>query len=128
MKRNARFNYILCIYLAGIVFFTLFRIAETVAYCATTDGPDDFGGLYWKALWIGFRFDTTVSTYILALPLLLVIIGEMAHIKKRWYYAIGHNLAMVLYTVAFFACAADITYLGDFGNTVGVLVGRTHEL
>lgn len=114
IKKNARFNYLILIYLAGIVFFTLFRIAETVAYCATTDGPDDFGGLYWKALWIGFRFDTTVSTYILALPLLLVIIGEMAHIKKRWYYAIGHYLAMVLYTVAFFACAADIPYFCYF--------------
>ena len=82
-KNNARFNYLICIYLAGITFFTLFRIAETVVYCNHTEGPDDFGGLYWKALWTGFRFDTTVSTYIIALPLLLVIIGELAHIRKR---------------------------------------------
>ena len=85
MKRNARYNYILCIYLAGIAFFTLFRIVETMVYCSHTEGADDFGGLYWKALWTGFRFDTTVSTYIIALPLLLVIIGELAHIRKRWY-------------------------------------------
>lgn len=114
MKKNARFNYLICIYLAGIIFFTLFRIAETVAYCATTEGPDDFGGLYWKALWIGFRFDTTVSTYILTLPLLMIIIGEMARIKKRWYYAIAHYYMMVLYTICFFACAADIPYFCYF--------------
>ncbi len=113
-KNNARFNYLICIYLAGITFFTLFRIAETVVYCNHTEGPDDFGGLYWKALWTGFRFDTTVSTYIIALPLLLVIIGELAHIRKRWYYAIGHYLMMVLYTVCFFACAADIPYFCYF--------------
>lgn len=114
LKRNARFNYILCIYLAGIVFFTLFRLVETMAYCATTDGPDDFGGLYWMALWTGFRFDTTVSTYIIALPLLMLIIGEMAHIRKRWYYTIPHYLMMALYTVCFFACAADIPYFCYF--------------
>ena len=61
MKRNARFNYIILVYLAGIVVFTMFRLAETVAYCATTEGADDFGGLYWKALWTGFRFDTVIS-------------------------------------------------------------------
>ena len=110
IKRNARFNYLICIYLLGIVFFTLFRIAETVAYCAHTDGPDDFGGQYLHALWLGFRFDTVVSTYFLALPLLMIIIGEMAHIVKRWYYAVIHYMLMMLYTVAFLVCAADIPY------------------
>ena len=114
--RNARFNYVIFVYLLGIVFFTLFRLAETVAYCAMTEGPDDFGGLYWKALWIGFRFDTTVSCYVLALPLLMLIVGELAHICRRWYYAVVHYLTMVLYSVCFFACAADIPYFCYFFN------------
>ena len=144
MKKNARFNYLICIYLAGIVFFTLFRIAETVAYCAQTEGPDDFGGLYWMALWKGFRFDTTVSTYLLALPLLMLVVGEMARIKKHWYYALVHYLLMVLYTVAFFACAADIPYFCFFfsrldtmalslagdgvGQAVGMILGEPQYL
>lgn len=144
IKKNARFNYLIYIYLAGIAFFTLFRIAETVAYCATTEGPDDFGGMYWMALWKGFRFDTTVSTYLLALPLLLLIVGEMARLRKRWYYAVMHYLTMVLYTVAFFACAADIPYFcfffsrldtmalslaGDgMGQTVGMIFGEPQYL
>ena len=65
IKKNARFNYLICIYLAGITFFTLFRIAETVVYCNHTEGPDDFGGLFGTALWLGFRFDTAVSAYVL---------------------------------------------------------------
>ncbi|MBR1765736.1 MAG: sulfatase-like hydrolase/transferase [Bacteroidales bacterium] len=113
-KHCARYNYLACIYLAGMVFFTLFRLAETMAYCATTEGPDDFGGLYGIALWKGFRFDTAVSAYVLALPLLMMIAGEMARIKKRWYYAIAHYAAMALYTVCFFACAADIPYFCYF--------------
>ena len=120
MKRNARFNYLICIYLLGIAFFTLFRIAETVAYCATTEGPDDFGGQYLHALWNGFRFDTTVSTYLLALPLLLLIIGEMTRFTKRWYYAVIHYMLMVFYTVAFFGCSADIPYFCGFFTHIDV--------
>ena len=114
MKRFARYNYLILVYLSGIVFFTLFRIAETVAYCAQTAGPDDFEGMYLHALWNGFRFDTTVSTYLLALPMLLLIVGELGRIGKRWYYTIIHYLTMVLYTVAFFGCAADIPYFTGF--------------
>ncbi|MGX8713552.1 MAG: LTA synthase family protein [bacterium] len=139
MKKNARFNYIILIYLAGIVVFTLFRLAETVAYCATTEGADDFGGLYGMALWKGFRFDTAISCYMLALPLILLIIGELARIRKRWYYAIVHYTAMVLYTVSFFACAADIpyfcyffsrldtvalTWMDDFGTSISMIVNE----
>ena len=120
MKRNARFNYLIYIYLLGIAFFTLFRIAETVAYCATTEGPDDFGGQYLHALWNGFRFDTTVSTYLLALPLLLLVIGEMTRFTKRWYYAVIHYMLMVFYTVAFFGCAADIPYFCGFFTHIDV--------
>lgn len=120
MKKNARFNYLLCIYLAGIVFFTLFRLGETIAYCAHTEGPDDFGGQYLHALWNGFRFDTAVSTYLLALPLLLLIIGEVTRFRRRWYYAVIHYLLMVLYTIVFFGCAADIPYFCGFFTHIDV--------
>lgn len=120
-EKSARFKYIISIYLAGIVFFTLFRLVETIAYCATTEGPDDFGGLYWKALLMGLRFDTVVSCYVLALPLLMIIIGEFAHIRRRWYYGIAHYLLMTLYTICFFACAADIPYFCYFFNRLDVV-------
>ena len=72
------------------VFFTLFRLAETAVYCSMADAPDNLGTLYWRALWKGFRFDTAVSCYILILPLVMLILGELAHIRKKRYYAIAH--------------------------------------
>lgn len=115
-KKNVRFLYLILVYLLAIVFFTLFRLGETIAYCSITEGPDSFGGLYWKALWIGFRFDTTVSCYVLALPYILLIIGELARFRMKWYYAIIHYYTMVLFTICFFACAADIPYFCYFFN------------
>ncbi len=116
INKCARFNYLICIYLLGMVFFTAFRIAETAAYCAQTSSTVQLDGLYWKALWMGFRFDTTVSCYLLALPLVLMIVGEMARIRVRGFYAFIHYLLMALYSVAFFACAADIPYFCYFFN------------
>ena len=121
IRKNARFNYIILVYLAGMAVFTLFRLAETAAYCATTEGPDDFGGLYGRALLMGWRFDTVVSCYVLALPLVMMIVGEVARIQWRWFYAVAHYVAMVLYTVCFFACAADIPYFCYFFNRLDVV-------
>lgn len=114
INKASRYNYLVCIYLAGIVFFTLFRLAETAVYCSMSETPVAFEGNYLHALWNGFRFDTAVSCYMLALPLLMLIAGEVGGVRKRWYYGIVHYLPMVLYTVAFFACAADIPYFCYF--------------
>ena len=139
IKKNARFNYLICIYLIGIIFFSLFRIVETVAFCIQSESRVDFGGLYGKALLMGLRFDTVVSCYVLALPLVMMIVGEMARICKRWYYAIAHCYTMTLYTICFFACAADIPYFcyffnrldvvalswaEDFGTSAGMILGE----
>ena len=38
MKKSARFNYIILLYLAGIVVFTLFRVAETLVEAMENSG------------------------------------------------------------------------------------------
>ena len=108
--KSARFNYLVCTYLAGLGFFTLFRIAETVVYYLHSGVAVASAGGLLHALWTGFPFDTVVSCYILVLPLVLLAVGETAGIGRRWYYATVHYIAMSLYTVAFLACAADIPY------------------
>lgn len=122
IEKSRRFSYLILIYLAGIFFFTAFRIVETIVYCTTSGIPTDLGSLYWHALWNGFRFDTTISCYILLLPLILMIIGEMARIHKRWYYAIIHYYMMVLYTLCFFVCAADIPFFCYFSQRMDATV------
>ena len=92
MKHNARYNYILITYLIGIAIFTLFRLANTLVYCLGGDSWPDFEGQYLQALVMGWRFDTVVSCYILALPLLLMIVGELAHIRAKGYYLAAHLL------------------------------------
>lgn len=127
MKRFARYNYIILLYLAGLAVFTLFRLTETAVYCSATSVPENTMGLYWQALWKGFRFDTAVSCYVLMVPLAMIIIGGMARIRKSWYFAIAHYTAMVLYTIAFFACAADIPYFCYFFQRLDAQVLTMNE-
>ena len=114
MKHSARYNYILLAYLTGIAFFTLYRLAGTVVYCAGLSSAPHFGGLYWHALFMGWRFDTAVSCYLLALPALMMIVGELGRIQAKSYYLVAHHLLLIGYIVSFFACTADIPFFSYF--------------
>ena len=114
MRQGSRYGYILTVYAIGIVIFTLFRVANTLVYGFGAESWPDFGGQYPYALVMGWRFDTAVSCYLLALPLLMAIIGEIARIRARGYYLTMHILTVVLYTVAFFACTADVPFFSYF--------------
>ena len=63
---------------------------------------------------MGWRFDTVVSCYLLTLPLMMMIVGELAHIKARGYYRTAHIILVTLYIVAFFACAVDVPFFSYF--------------
>ncbi|MBQ9546652.1 MAG: sulfatase-like hydrolase/transferase [Bacteroidales bacterium] len=130
-RPGSRILYILAAYAVAILFFTIFRLANTLVYCSSH--PTDLEGLYGKALVMGWRFDTLVSCFVLALPLLWVLVGEMTRIGARWYYAVPHYLLCSLFTVCFFACAADIPYFNyfftrlnayaaDWGDDAGIVI------
>lgn len=114
MRNNARFNYLLLTYLIGIVVFTVFRLVNTWVYCLNADPVPEFEGLYGRALWMGWRFDTVVSCYLLAIPTLMMVIGALAKIQKLWYYKTLHGLLVTGYLIAFFACAVDVPFFSYF--------------
>lgn len=122
MKKYCRYNYLILIYLSSLLFFLLFRVAETVVYCSMAEAPDNMASLYPHALWNGFRFDTAVSCYFLTPALLMLIVGQFAKIRKKAYYAIAHYLTMVLYTIGFLASAADIPFFCYFSQRLDATV------
>lgn len=121
MKRNVRFNYLLVTYLIGIVIFTVFRLINTLVYCINADPWPDFEGLYGRALVMGWRFDTVVSCYLLAIPAIMMVIGELAHVKKHEYYRVIHVLLVVGFLIAFFACAVDVPFFSYFYNRLNAV-------
>lgn len=121
MKKYSRFSYLLIVYLLGIAYFTVFRLVESWVFLSGATEPVDLKGLFGYALYTGWRFDTLASCYILALPALMMLIGEFAHIRARAYYRVPHYFINVCYTAAFFACAADIPYFCYFYSRLDVV-------
>lgn len=118
---NRRFTYILWAYLIGIAIFTVFRLIETAVFVGMSAQAVDFEGLYPKALFMGWRFDTVVCCYFLTLPLLMMAIGEIARIRSRGYYLVAHYITVILFIIGFFACAADIPYFCYFYSRLDVV-------
>lgn len=121
MKKNARFNYLLVTYLIGILVFTVFRLVNTWVYCSHAHPSPSFDGLYGHALWMGWRFDTVVSCYLLAVPTLMMVVAEMVRIRKLLYYKIIHVLLVTGYLIAFFACAVDVPFFSYFFNRLNAV-------
>ena len=70
-------GYVAGIYVFGIIIFTLFRLTLFLVYSASYDGAETFNAAQVAyAFWLGFRFDTVVSCYILVLPLLAVMVSR----------------------------------------------------
>ena len=48
MKKYARFNYLLIVYLLGIAYFTVFRLVESWVFLSGATEPVDTKGLFHK--------------------------------------------------------------------------------
>ena len=114
MRKRGRLKYFVASYLVGIVFFTLFRLCNTLVYGFSLPQWPDFHGLWWQAMGIGWRFDTLVSCYLLALPLVLLGVADLFRRPCRTYCRVVHVLMVAGYMVCFLACAIDIPFFNYF--------------
>ena len=112
-------GYVAGIYALGIIIFTLFRLILFFVYSAPADGMVAYtAGQVAHAFWLGFRFDTVISCYILALPLLAVIVASFCRGGGRAVLRGTRVWVSVLYSVAFLLAAANIPYFLQFGKPI----------
>ncbi len=110
------------VYLSGIVLFTLLRLILFITtinqFPTLVEKP--FTTLL-QAFFMGWRFDTVISGYILMLPLLLLTIGGFL-MNHRAYFELPIKIFVtILYIVSFLICFADIPFFIHFGNRFNML-------
>ncbi len=107
--------YVATVYLAGMACFTLCRLILLWRNFSLLDfGVDNSAKWIWEALLMGLRFDNVVSFYLLALPLLLLLIGQ---IVPRLYKALAQTAKWwitVSYAIAIMMCVGDIPFFEQF--------------
>ncbi|MDR3180806.1 MAG: sulfatase-like hydrolase/transferase, partial [Prevotellaceae bacterium] len=113
IRRN--FYHLLCLYLLSMGIFTLFRLLLLAFHL---DQLHDLGAAKWplvgRALWMGVRFDTVISCYILFFP---VVIGTVLLWLGRltpWMLRIGYAIVTLLFSISYFLCAIDIPFFNHF--------------
>lgn len=111
LKSLFHFRYLIEVYIGGLFFFTIFRI---ILYCSQSgDYPSE---LVVTSFWMGFRFDTVISGYLLALPaLLLIMAGFIPFVQKTIKHLVFWFINLT-YLLAFFISAADIPYYHHYGS------------
>jgi phosphoglycerol transferase MdoB-like AlkP superfamily enzyme len=104
------------LYVFGILFFTVFRLLFFGIYFQQISQiENNQWATILSAFFMGWRFDTVISMYLLALPAIAVFFCfPFAGIRKLtiqfvlWF-------SMITYSLAFLVCAADIPFYGQFG-------------
>jgi phosphoglycerol transferase MdoB-like AlkP superfamily enzyme len=115
-------RYIWFVYLAGLAFFTIFRVVLYVQHAAETVGIPHRVNTILYAFFIGFRFDTVISGYLLALPLLLLLIAEFVGFLSKTFLFFIHCLLSICYAICFFGCAADIPFYNNYNTRLNATI------
>jgi phosphoglycerol transferase MdoB-like AlkP superfamily enzyme len=113
--RYPQFYHLLSVYLLAMGIFTLFRLLLLAFHL---DQLHDLGAAKWqlvgRALWMGVRFDTVISCYILLLPVVaasvLLWLGRLTPLALQIEYA----AVMLLFSVTFLLCTVDIPFFNHF--------------
>ena len=107
--------YVFTVYLAGMACFTLCRLILLWRNFSLLDfGVDNSARWIWEALLMGLRFDNVVSAYLLALPLLLLLVGQLV---PRCYKALAQTAKWWItftYSIAIMMCVGDIPFFEQF--------------
>lgn len=106
--------YIFVAYAIAIVFFFAFRLLLLVVSVCSGNVQASFGSELAKSFLVGLQFDSCVCCYLLSLPLIGVLIGDLFRLKSKLFYKIIHILTCSLFCVAFLISAADIPYYNNF--------------
>jgi phosphoglycerol transferase MdoB-like AlkP superfamily enzyme len=76
--------------------------------------------ILWNAMLMGFRFDSVISAYIHAVPLLFFIGASFFHWRNRIAEKIILWYLLITYGLALFICAADIPYFEHFNYRITI--------
>lgn len=115
-------RYILSVYVAGLLFFTLFRAVLVIANIHQLHGVPGVWGVMAQSMFMGLRFDTVVSGYLLALPSVILLLAEYTGLFKKQAFNAMFLFSCIVYPIAFFLCATDIPFYINYSNRLNVSI------
>lgn len=115
-------KYILSVYSLGIGCFFIFRLLLLFSERDRLGNLPEGSNLLLKAFFMGFRFDTVISGYLLALPILILAGSYFFNQPKIFGSKKILWLINILYLIAILIHAVDIPYFAQFFMRLNVSV------
>lgn len=122
MKKNLRIplniKYIFSVYFTGILFLTFARLILFIQHYGEFNNIP--GSIIWKSFWMGFRFDTVVSGYVLVLPFVLFAVSAFIKNRSKILVNVASIITIIEYVVLLFISAADIPYFNHYNSRITI--------
>ncbi len=113
---------VLFIYFTGLALFFVFRLTlflTEIGRIGEIPESEKWANIL-GAFWMGIRFDTVISGYILLLPYVLISVGLFFR-KTPSILPDSIFVVFIAYTLAFLLCAVDIPFFGQFFSRLTVV-------
>lgn len=115
LQARGHFFSLFKIYFTGILFFALFRLLIVCNNIpAVTHIHEDRAKLLLGAFFMGFRFDTVISCYILSLPVFIIGVCILFRWFRKPVLPIVYGYIGFMFAMAFLICAADVPFFSYF--------------
>ena len=114
---DKRIKYLLLSFGVSIAYFTLFRLGILGFNLNATRaviGEKQGISLLLKAMFMGFRFDSLVSCFILAIFIISLLTSFIINRSSKLFYKINHYLIVSLFSISFLISLIDLPYFMYF--------------
>ena len=114
--------FLFAVYIAGIIFFTAFRVGLLLTELPQLNQLPDTVALITQAFILGFRFDTVISGYFLIVPLVALSISSSLKWEAKWFYKFIGLYLIIVYSFGFLICSIDIPFFKYYFSHVTVII------
>lgn len=114
--------YFIKVYLLGILIFFIFRLILFYTEINQINVINNPIPLVLKAFYMGWRFDTVISCYIIFLPFLIFSILSFLGLYSKIILNVTKYIIISLFSLAFFICAVDIPFFNYYFSRLNVII------
>jgi phosphoglycerol transferase MdoB-like AlkP superfamily enzyme len=114
--------YLFTVYLSAILFFGIFRLGILFQHWEQISGLTDKVSLIMQALWMGIRFDTVISCYLLILPVLFVFLFSLFNRFPSGLLKVFNRFFCIFFSLTLFVSAVNIPYFAAFFKNINASI------
>ena len=115
-------RFILSLYGAGMLYYTVFRSVLVLTNLKAVNEIPGKWGIMAQSMFMGLRFDTTISGYILALPALVLLTINAFKALGRNTIKYTQIAVSIIYIITFFGCATDIPFFNTYNSRLNITI------